>query len=179
VSGVTPEAVSGGTRRPIIVVGVSGSRASAAALRWAADEALRRHGQLRVVLVWSPQHRAAYAPPLQVPDEQQQMLHARGLLAATMQAVLGVAPRDEVMIEIAEGTPERVLADRSAGADLLVLGSASAHAMAGHALGPVIRTCLSHARCPVVIVGPEERAADYRQTATGLTAGPVAAAAPR
>ena len=31
------------TTQPEIVVGVSGSRASVAALRWAADEALRRH----------------------------------------------------------------------------------------------------------------------------------------
>jgi nucleotide-binding universal stress UspA family protein len=164
-------------RRPIIVVGVSGSRASAAALRWAADEALRRHGQLHVVLVWSPQHRAAYAPPLQPPDAQQQMLHARRMLAATVQAVLGVAPRDEVMIEIAEGTPERVLADRSAGADLLVLGSASAQALTGRSIGPVIRACLSHAHCPVVIVSIEDLPGRVESVVSAGDA-PLAAAVP-
>ncbi len=146
--------VQDGERRPAIVVGVSGSPASARALRWAADEASRRHGQLRVVLIWTAAHRASYAPPL--PDAQQQVLTASHVLAATMRAVLGPALPDDLTAEIAEGTPERALVERSAGADLLVLGSASAHALTGPAIGPVIRTCLSRAHCPVVVVGPEE-----------------------
>ncbi len=57
--------------------------------------------------------------------------------------------------EIIEGEPERALAQKSEGADLLVLGSASARGPAGRPLGPVIRTCLSRANCPVVVLGPE------------------------
>jgi len=49
---------------------------------------------------------------------------------------------------------ERVLVDLSAGADLLVLGSASG-LTDGRSIGPVIRGCLSRAHCPVVVVGPE------------------------
>lgn len=142
-------------RKPI-VVGVSGSRASAAALRWAADEALRRHRQLHVVLIWSPEPRASYAPALHPGDSRQSMLRAGRVLATAVQAVLGPTPRADVTTEIAKGMPERTLVDRSAGAELLVLGSASAHDLAGHSIGPVIRTCLRHAHCPVVIVGPEQ-----------------------
>ena len=47
---------------PTIVAGVSGSPASARALRWAADEAKRRHGRLKVVLACRIQQRAFYAP---------------------------------------------------------------------------------------------------------------------
>lgn len=178
VNGVTSaDLVPGSTRRATIVVGVSGSRASAGALRWAAAEAARRHAELHVVLVWSPEHRAAYAPPLPAADVQHQMLRARRLLAATMQAVLGPAARDDVVAEITEGTPERALVDRSGGAELLVLGSAS-HAPAGYPIGPVIRSCLSHAHCPVVIIGPEDPSANVRSTGA-LRGAPLAAAAPR
>ncbi len=107
------------------------------------------------------------------------MTRARRVLAATMQSVLGPVPVDDVTVEIAEGVPERALVDYSAGADLLVLGSASAHALAGSSIGPVIRTCLSHAHCPVVIVSPQHPS-DRDQPGLGvLGAGRLEAAAPR
>src|SRR2546430_7703887 len=56
--------------------------------------------------------------------------------------------------ELAEGTPERVLISRSATADLLVLGTQHSQNAAGLSVGPVIRTCLIRARCPVVVVSP-------------------------
>lgn len=45
----------------MVVVGVSGSSASAGALRWAADEARRRHAALRVVRSWHAEVHAPYA----------------------------------------------------------------------------------------------------------------------
>jgi nucleotide-binding universal stress UspA family protein len=178
VNDVTPaDPGHGSTRSPSIVVGVSGSAASAAALRWAADEAARCGGQLRVVLVWSPDHRAAYAPPPHAGDPQQQMMRARRVLAATVQAVLGPTLHRDVTVEVAEGMPERALIDRSAAADLLVLGSASAHALTGSSIGPVIRTCLSRAHCPVVIVSAADPA-EHDQPGLGVpVAAPLAAAA--
>jgi len=155
---------------PTIVVGVSGSRASIGALRWAADEAARRHGQLRVVYVWCHEHRALYAPPVSPQHPGLQPVRAGQDLAAILQDVLGPA-QGNVSAEVVEGLAERTLVDRSAGADLLVLGSASAN-MAGRSIGPVIRTCVSRAHCPVVVVGPEgpsgpdpQDAADYRSGA--------------
>ena len=53
---------------PVIVVGVSGSAASAGALRWAADEADRRHGRLRVFCVWQAESHAFYAHPAGGPE---------------------------------------------------------------------------------------------------------------
>jgi nucleotide-binding universal stress UspA family protein len=104
------------------------------------------------------------------------MLHARRQLAATMAAVLGPTPRDDVVAEITEGTPERALVDLSYGAELLVLGSAS-HALAFHSIGPVIRSCLGHAHCPVVIIGPEDPADDVRRP-EALLGAPLVAVAP-
>ncbi len=149
---------------PVIVVGVSGSSASAAALRWAADEAGREHGMLRVVRSWQTEPRAFYAHLASGPqDAARQHQLARDGLAATLRAVLGAEAPDNITTEVIEGMAERVLVDLSAGADLLVLGSASG-LTAGRSIGPVIRGCLSRAYCPVVVVGPEgppSREPDY------------------
>ncbi|HTZ93043.1 MAG TPA: universal stress protein [Streptosporangiaceae bacterium] len=139
---------------PVIVAGVSGSPASARALRWAADEAQRRHGRLKVVLAWRAQTRAFYAPPSAPEDLAVRQQRARDGLAATVRAVLGPELAAEAATEVTEGNPERALVDSSAGADLLVLGTASGQ-LAGRSIGPVVRTCLSRAHCPVVVVGPE------------------------
>jgi nucleotide-binding universal stress UspA family protein len=142
------------TYTPTIVVGVSGTPASAGALRWAVDEAERRRGQLRVVQIWSAEQHAYYAPPVLPEDLAASKQRATIELAATLQAALGFGPHGNLTVEVAEGTAERALVEQSAGADLLVLGSASGH-LAGCSIGPVIRTCLSRAHCPVVVVGPE------------------------
>jgi len=136
-----------GEMRPTIVVGISGSQASAAALRWAADEARRRHCQLRIVLAWQPEQRAFYARPTGRPDEQCRQDDAAHHLMTIISAVLGPGPLGSTVASVVRGTAEQALVAESARADLLVLGSGSATT-----IGPVIRTCLTEARCPVVVV---------------------------
>jgi nucleotide-binding universal stress UspA family protein len=165
--------------RPTIVVGVNGSSASARALGWAAAEADRMDARLKIVLIWSIGPRAYYAPTISPGDYDRRQEHAAGRLAATMRAVLDSMPRDSVMTMVAEGTPERALVEQSADADLLVLGSASG-VTSGRSVGPVIRTCLSHAHCPVVVVGPDCASDRTRVAATSQHQGDLqlAAAAP-
>jgi nucleotide-binding universal stress UspA family protein len=139
---------------PAIVTGVSGSAASARALRWAADEASRRHGRLKVVLAWQTQPRAFYAPVVTQQELAGRHQQAVDALVATVRAVLGPEAAAKVTTEVIEGNPERALVDSSAGADLLVLGAASRR-LAERSIGPVVRTCLTRAHCPVVVVGPE------------------------
>ncbi len=139
--------------KPTIVVGVSGSPASARALRWAADEADRLQARLKIVLIWGIEPRAYYAPAISADDYDRRQERAVSGLAATVRAVLGPQP-STAATEVVQGSPERVLAEQSAGADLLVLGSASG-IVSGRSIGPVIRACLSRAHCPVVVVGPE------------------------
>jgi nucleotide-binding universal stress UspA family protein len=136
-------------------VGVSDSHASVTALGWAAREAARLHGRLHAVLVWTAPPHAPYAPQPPLLDREKSRDRAHRDLAAAVRAVFGPAPPDYLVTEVIEGQPERALPEKSAGADLLVLGSASAHGLAVRSLGPVIRTCLSCAHCPVVVVGPE------------------------
>jgi nucleotide-binding universal stress UspA family protein len=142
-------------RQPTIVVGVSGSRASVAALRWAADEAERRPAGLRVVRSWDPQYRAPYAALDGLLTADQQRAVARQDLAAALCATFGSPAPIGVAAELVKGVAERTLVDLSAGADLLVLGATSRPALSGCSAGPVIRACLSGAHCPVVVVGTQ------------------------
>jgi nucleotide-binding universal stress UspA family protein len=140
-------------RIPRVVVGVSGSTASVKAVRWAARMAGALDGQLRVVLAWRPERVAMYAPGGQ-PSVDEERSRAIKRLDATMGAVFDPAPPGDVVTEIVTGAAERVLIDRSAGADLLVIGSALSPGAPGHLVGPVVRACIGRARCPVVVIGP-------------------------
>ena len=136
-----------------IVVGVKRSAASLAALRWAAAEARLRHATLHVVHAWEPAiRRASYAILGDSPAGGQERLRARDNLAAIMLAAFGADMPAGITAEITEGMAERVLADRSRDADLLVLGAAADAGTTGRPAGPVIRACMRSARCPLVII---------------------------
>lgn len=139
-----------------IVVGVDGTRASLAALRWAADEARQRGSRLCVVRAWDPQFIAPYAPPAGDQARADEYTETAAGLDAQMAAVFGPQPPAGVSSELTQGTAERVLVDWSAGANLLVLGEAAPPPLAGRAIGSVIRACLRRAFCPVVVVSAEE-----------------------
>ena len=136
-----------------IVVGVKRSAASLAAVRWAAAEARLRRATLHVVHAWEPAaRRASYAILGDSPPGGQERLRARDNLAAIMLAAFGTDMPAGMTAEITEGMAERVLADRSRDADLLVLGAAADAGTTGRPAGPVIRACMRSARCPLVII---------------------------
>jgi len=61
-------------------------------------------------------------------------------------------PGVQVRTEVVEGLAARILLDRSDGADMLILGTASDNEDALRSAGPVIRACLRRALCPVVVI---------------------------
>ncbi len=137
-----------------IVVGVSGSPASRAALSWAAEEARLRGATLHVIWACDTgQHAAPYAAVGAMPTGEEQQAAARDGLAAVMQAEFGPVTPDDVTADLVDGAPERVLVDSSCGADLLVLGATAPAWQAGRFAGPAVRACLARARCPVVVIG--------------------------
>lgn len=130
-----------------ILVGVSGSPASLAALRWAKGEAERRGSLLNVVLIWQRGQRANYAQQAAWSDGTQRAEQALCAVADAARAELASGPRHNVTVEPVEGRIEQRLVAASKDADLLVLGSGPAGV-----IGPVVRTCLIEAHCPVVVV---------------------------
>lgn len=138
-----------------IVVGVNGSAASLAALRWAAGEAGLRRAALLVVHVWDCTRRqlAPYATIASLPSPGEERTAARARLTRAVRTALGPVIPAGVTTELAEGLVARVLIDRAVDADLLVLGATAPSAASTlPGAGPVARACVSRAGCPVVIV---------------------------
>ncbi len=136
-----------------IVVGVKRSAASLAALRWAAAEARLRRAMLHVVHAWEPAARpASYAILGDSPASGQERLRAHHNLVAIMRAAFGTELIAGITAEVTEGMAERILADRSRDACLLVLGAAADSSVPGRPAGPVIRACMRSARSPLVII---------------------------
>jgi len=144
---------------PRIIAGVSGSRASLRALRWAAAEASSRHARLEVVMAWQPWQPAHYAAGPHA-DHGQQRAAAESKLLAVLRTVFEAEPAAGLRAAVVEGPPERVLTESSADAALLVIGSSSSAPVSERPVGPVTRGCLSRARCPVVIIGPWQDSAN-------------------
>jgi nucleotide-binding universal stress UspA family protein len=159
-----------------IVVGVDGSAASVAGLRWAAGEARLRGAEMHAVSAWdgAERPRAPYAAISGVQSLDEGRAAAASLLAASVHAALGRRPQAALRAELVEGRAERVLLDRAAGAEMLVLGSTGRSARLQQVAGPVHRACLRGAPCPVVVVVCFEEATDEPAAVGGP---PVAAGA--
>jgi len=124
-----------------IVVGVDGTTASMAALRWAATEAERRGCFLDVVTVT---------------DGSDTDRSVRIAAAAAFYPVV----RMRAIRTVGAAAPSLVRAAR--GAAMLVVGSATSHGrLATALLGSVGAYCVAHAPCPVVVVPDPNRVTEF------------------
>jgi nucleotide-binding universal stress UspA family protein len=134
-----------------VVVGVDGSPIGQAALLWAIDEAVARHGRARVVHAWTSPYdwQMEVLSPV---DEQTLRSAAQRRLD---DALAAVDTRDvAVDTELIEGDPRQVLVDAAHDADLLVVGARGHGLVSEVLLGSVSSFCVHHAPCPVVVVPP-------------------------
>ncbi|MEO7744636.1 MAG: universal stress protein [Actinomycetota bacterium] len=139
---------TGGSSTGRIVVGVCGTPASDAALRWAAEEALLRRARLVVCYVWQVHpgsvqdvlHRGRVAPA--------QAAAARERIDQWVQQVLGPC---QIETQVTHGGPLDGLLDQSARADLIVVGR-NVHRRLSRLLHGAVSDDLSGlAPCPVVV----------------------------
>ncbi|MDH6108558.1 nucleotide-binding universal stress UspA family protein [Kitasatospora sp. MAP12-15] len=142
-----------------VVVGVSGSKGSAAVLRSALEEAARRDAVLVPVLAWTPvggepAYRAHPCPPLAKIWAQA----ATDRLDAVLTEALGGRPAG-VRIEpiVVRGEAGHVLAGVADGPDDLLMVGAGRRGLARVLHGSVSRYVLAHASCPVVAVPPTDQ----------------------
>jgi nucleotide-binding universal stress UspA family protein len=150
------------TPKPIIVVGLDGSEAAAAALDWAMAEGEVRGHTVEVVTVWryfEPlADRAAATGPGSVPGAEHVRPHAgMAELAEYIRENLATAvahhPNAEYRhVQLGGRPPGETLVEVAADAAMLVVGSHGSSGVLPALLGSVSAHCVRHALCPVVIV---------------------------
>ncbi|MFF5537943.1 universal stress protein [Streptomyces cinerochromogenes] len=146
-----------------VVVGVSGSLNSVAALRRATALARRLGAELWPVLAWEPPGgdpaaRRGPAPGLLV-EEWRRL--ARQRLASVLDEIFGAeGPGVPMHALVVRGTPGRALvATANRDDDVLVVGTGRRGLQRAFS-GRVSRHCLAHAHCPVLAVPPSPLESD-------------------
>ncbi|NBE50275.1 universal stress protein [Streptomyces boluensis] len=142
-----------GARHRRILLGIGDHDVDSPAVRYAFGEAAVRGAELVVVRTW---RRAAHDPldhPLLTGES---LVYFEERASETLDKALGAAvseyPQVRLRRSIVEGTARKVLTDRSAAADLLVLGARRTRRPVGLELGRIAHRALHHASCPVAVV---------------------------
>jgi nucleotide-binding universal stress UspA family protein len=120
-----------------IVVGVDASPAAKFALAWAVQEAKRTNASVLA---------------LSVAQLNQSTGTHRNELAAAIDALGTAADGVRIDQDVPSGLPGPTLVERSADADLLVVGDHGYHKAGVLVMSSVTTYCLRNARCPVVAV---------------------------
>lgn len=129
-------------------MGVDGSAQSMEAVDWAAHEARMRGAVLEVVHVDFSRHEVLELFAPHILSFEQSVLDQAVERARTLEESIVVKG------QICEPPVASALIQASAGAEMLVLGSRRRTGWNNFALGSVLRECIQHADCPVVITAP-------------------------
>ena len=157
---VVVPAESGSDRANQVVVGVDGSPASAAALRFALQEARLRDAVVRMVCAWWDP--SALPSPEQLPrtDPQTVMEQAKARFTSVVAPCLVDYPDVAIEDDFVQESPARALADQAREAVLLVVGDRGLGSSPTSLLGGVARAVLHDAPAPVAIVHERDPRAD-------------------
>lgn len=137
-----------------IIVGVDGSAASDAAVRWATHEAIMRKRALTVVNAMTP---VLTWPQVPVPPgtDAWQEGESRRIVTdaiAIAESCFSDGQRVEVSCRFFVSAPIPTLVDLSRDAEMVVVGSRGRGALKRGALGSVSTAIVHHAHCPVGVI---------------------------
>ncbi|MGJ7440980.1 universal stress protein [Aquipuribacter sp. MA13-6] len=168
-----------------IVVGVDGSPAAEAAVRWAAAEATEQRRPLHLVHAFSwPLTRPRVS--LDSPDEglvgSGLRTDAEQVLAEAEAQAHSASPGLEVTTELVVAGPAAAVLAGAEGAHVLVLGSRGLGGFRGLLVGSVSAEVATHAPCPVVVVrapadGPDQPSGPTGRVVVGVDGSDVSALA--
>jgi nucleotide-binding universal stress UspA family protein len=140
-----------------IVVGIDGSQAAQAALRWAIDYARCVDAPVHAVAVLAQPLVAAdgvtVPQPLWDADlDARFAAEAQRWVANALPAPYADEPTPPVTLQTTPGDPSDVLCEHARTARLVVLGNPHHSALAAALTGSTALRCLHHIDCPVVLV---------------------------
>ncbi|HTZ45563.1 MAG TPA: universal stress protein [Jatrophihabitans sp.] len=137
------------TDRYAVVAAVDGSSNSRAAVRWAANEALRRGNNLFVVHICEVVNAGLWTTPHLRADFQNA---TRPIVDEAIELARETVPGVTVNGQVLLGPTIRTLLALSGRAELIVLGRSGKGALAAHLVGSVTARLAAHAHCPVIVV---------------------------
>ncbi|MEU6379786.1 universal stress protein [Streptomyces sp. NPDC046909] len=136
-----------------ILLGAGEPSSGGEAVRFAFREAEARGCTLDVVRTWRcPAHETADHPLLAGDPAHYHEEQASELLEALLDEPMADHPKVRVRRATVEGPARKVLLNRSAAADLVIVGARRRHGHTGLQLGRVAHALLHHADCPVAVV---------------------------
>ncbi|MFE1841061.1 universal stress protein [Streptomyces sviceus] len=136
-----------------IVLGAGEPASGGDAVRFAFREAEARDGVLDVVRAWRcPAHESADEPRRAEDSAHLHEERASAELDALLHDAVADHPEVRIRRHTVEGPARKVLLNRSAAADLVIVGARRRTGSFGLQLGRVGHTLLHHAQCPVAIV---------------------------
>ena len=138
-----------------ILVGVDGSEGGAAALEYAAGEAVFRGARLRIVSAWQVPvvvHGHDLGPPLDPGTWHAIGMRAQQIADDALAAAKQLQPSLEGEALSVQGQPADVLLEQGAHAMLIVVGRRGLGGFGSLLLGSVSQQVVQHATCPVVVV---------------------------
>lgn len=159
------------SHQPLVVAGVDGSPGAVAAVDWAAADASRRgarlellHAEMPIPIVGGPDS----APLVTLPDDD-----VPRFLTEARERVAVAWPDLDVGLWPTVGSPAASLIERSAHADLVVVGAHGRSMLARLFLGSVSHHVATHATCHAVVVRGTPRPATA-PVAVGIDDSPTA-----
>ncbi|MFI8521222.1 universal stress protein [Streptomyces sp. NPDC085481] len=147
-----------------VLLGLGDHDVDSPAVRFAFREAAVRDAELDVVHTWRrPAHEPVDHPLLTGDGGAHFAERSAELLDKALEAAASQHPGVRLRRTTVEGPARRVLTERSAAADLLVVGARRRDGLVGLELGRVAHRVLHHASCPVAVVprrGPQTMEGD-------------------
>lgn len=145
-------------RGPRVVVGVDGSAGARAALRFAVEDAVRRHVPVEAVIAHRPPETWLDFDAIGVGGYEEAEAAAAERAETFTAEVLREVPEPHPVIHVTAvlGSAADALVRESTGADLLVVGSRGHGGFSTMLLGSTSMQCVLHASCPVTVVHSSE-----------------------
>ena len=163
-----------------IISGYDGSRGSAAAASWAADEALRRGSGLTVLGCYMEPKMTDFglsslfpSPVNAITLGESTQAHVDELAADLAESHPGLA----VNACVAHGRAPQQLVEHAEQSDLLVIGATGSGGSATSFMGSVVRSVIRNSPCPVVVVPGGNTMPDIPRVVLGVEGGVRSAAA--
>jgi nucleotide-binding universal stress UspA family protein len=136
-----------------IVVGVDGSPAANAAIRWAVCDAGLRHVALTLAHALSPTVANGMGMPMPPGVARWQKEQGRAVLEEAMKVAEDGDPRlNQIDSELLFSGPVSALVDLSKDAEMLVVGCRGSGSLRSRLLGSVSSGVVHHAHCPVAVI---------------------------